>query len=101
VLLAAIRRGNRLATAAQLAGLSPSTVEEWMRCGRGLDARPVTPTYMAFVEDVEQAQAEAEAEAVGAIRDAARRDWRAAAWFLSNVSPDWRRYRQPPPGAPR
>jgi hypothetical protein len=59
VLLAAVRAGNRLSVAARAAGPSPSTVEEWMRRGRGLDVRPSTPVFVRFVEAIEVAQAAA------------------------------------------
>jgi hypothetical protein len=105
MLLAAIRAGNRLSVAARLAGLSPSTVEEWMRRGRGTDARPATPAHVRFVEAVEVAEAAAEADLLAAVQGATPRDWRAAAWLLANRSPDWRRNRltpdEPPPPLPR
>jgi hypothetical protein len=105
-LLTAIRAGNRLPAAARFASVSPTTFAEWMRRGRGEDVRPATREYVELVEAVEQAQAEAEVAAVAAIRRAMRRDWRAAAWFLENVAPEWRRRKdghsdqapaQPPP----
>ncbi len=100
VLLAAVRAGNRLSVAARAAGLAPSTVEEWMRRGRGLDVRPATPVFVRFVEAVEVAQAAAEAEAIAAVRGAMAKDWKAAAWYLANVSPYWRQSRMPPPEPP-
>lgn len=101
VLLEAVRAGNRLAVAARLAGVAPGTVEEWMRRGRGLDPRPPTPLYVRLVEAVEEAEAAAEADLLAAIVSAAPRDWKAAAWLLSNRSPEWRQHRLPPePPAP-
>jgi hypothetical protein len=91
VLLTAVRAGNRLPAAATFAGVSPKTLTEWLRRGRGEDVRGATQEYVELVEAVEQAQAEAEVAAVAAIRRAMSRDWRAAAWFLENTSPEWRR----------
>jgi len=102
VLLTAISKGNRLPVAARLAGLSPRTVEEWLHRGRGQHARAMTHLHEAFVKEFEQAQAQAEALALENVQKAAFRDWRAAAWFLENTSPDWRRRKalpepEPPP----
>lgn len=99
-LLAAVRAGNRLPAAARLAGVSPTTLSEWMRRGSGLDTRPATPVYVEFVEDVELAQATAEVYALATIRQAMSRDWRAAAWWLENASPEWRRRKERPEPEP-
>lgn len=96
VLLEAVRAGNRPATAARLAGLSPKTLDEWLRRGRSEDVRPATPDYRQLVDDVELAQAQAEARAVDIIAKAMRRNPRWAVWYLENVHPDWRRRRLPP-----
>lgn len=100
ILLTAIRAGNRLPAAARLAGISPKTLSEWLRRGRGLDARAATPAHMQLVDDVELAQAQAEANALEMIRKAAMRDWRAAAWFLENSHDDWRRRKALPEPLP-
>ena len=96
VLLAAIRAGNRLPVAARYAGISPKTFNEWMRRGRGVDGRSPVEPYVGLVRAVEQAQAEAEVYALAMIRKAMPRDWRAAAWYLENVSEHWRRRKQAP-----
>ena len=96
VLLIAIRAGNRLPAAACFAGISPKTFNEWMRRGRGVDGRSPVEPYVGLVRAVEHAQAEAEVAAVLAIRRAMSHDWRAAAWYLENVSEDWRRRKQAP-----
>ena len=79
-----------------MAGISPTTLAEWLRRGRDLDGRPSTPIYISLVEDVEQAQAAAEVYALASIRKAMARDWRAAAWWLENRSPGWRRRKERP-----
>ncbi|CAN5841273.1 hypothetical protein BH23CHL8_BH23CHL8_27350 [soil metagenome] len=91
LLLSAIRAGNRLAVAARFAGISPKTFSEWLRRGRGLDGRSATRELIDLVEAVERAQAEAEVAAVAMIRKAMKTNWRAAAWYLENVAPEWRR----------
>ncbi|CAN5445713.1 hypothetical protein BH24CHL9_BH24CHL9_15350 [soil metagenome] len=92
VLLAALRAGNRLPVAARYAGVSPKSVAEWMRRGRGVDGRSAVEPYVGFVLMVGQA----EVHAVAMIRKAMPRDWRAAAWFLENAAPEWRRRKQAP-----
>ena len=96
MLLAAVRAGNRLSVSARFAGVSPKTLSEWMRRGRGVDGRSAVEPYVGFVRDVEGAQAEAEVYALAMIRKAMTNDWRAAAWYLENVDPAWRRRKLPP-----
>lgn len=91
LLLAAVKAGCRLPVAARLAGVSPKTVNEWVRRGRGHDGRPAIEPYVGFIRAVEQAEAEAEVAAMAAIRKAMPGDWRAAAWFLERTHPEWRR----------
>lgn len=95
--LAAIRAGNRLQVAARFAGISPSTVEEWVRRGQGRDSvRPKTPFHVQLVEDIENAKADAEVYALAIIRAAMREDPKWAVWFLENTDPYWRQRRVPP-----
>ena len=93
--LAAIRAGNRVAVAATYAGISGKTVREWICRGEGRDARPAIEPYITFAREVDQAMAHAEVAALLLIRRAMARDWRAAAWFLENTCPEWRRRRDP------
>lgn len=76
-ILAAIRAGNFAEVAAAYAGISASTFYDWMRRGRA-GKQP----FAGFVEDVEQALASAEVRHVVNITEAAKRDWRASAWYL-------------------
>jgi hypothetical protein len=91
VLLTAIRVGNRLSVAASYAGVSPKSMAEWMRRGRGVDGRPALEPYVGFVRAVEHAQAEAEVEAVALVRKAMRRNPKYAIWWLERMHPEWRR----------
>lgn len=100
IVVLAVRGGNRLSVAARLAHVSPRTVEEWMRRGRGRDDRPAVDRYVRFVEAIELARAEAEAEAVEVIMRAIPHRPDLARWFLGIVSDDWRRDRRPTLSAP-
>jgi hypothetical protein len=99
--LRAVEGGNRQSVAAQLAGLNPRTVEEWLRRGRGDDDRPATPALTRFAEDYEAALARCEAGMVGDIRRGSASDPRLAIWWLENRSPEWRRRQQPLPAGPQ
>ena len=74
-ILAALRAGNYLETAAHLAGVSPSTLHEWRK------------RFPEFSEAVEKARAEAEAANVAVIREATTSHWQAAAWWLERSFP--------------
>jgi hypothetical protein len=84
-----------VAVAATYAGISAKTAQEWIRRGEGRDVRPAVEPYVSFAREVDQARAHAEVAAVLLIRRAMARDWRAAAWFLENTCPEWRRRRDP------
>ena len=91
VFLMAIRAGNRVSAAATYAGISTTSVHEWLRRGEGRDARAATEPYVSFAREVRQARAHAEVAAVAKIRAAMPRNWRAAAWWLERTNPAWRR----------
>jgi hypothetical protein len=80
----AIRAGVRPEVAAVYTGVGARTYYRWMALGRGVDADPV---YLEFVEAVEVALAEWEARDVLLIGEAAKDDWRAAAWRLERRLP--------------
>src|SRR5438128_2338845 len=80
----AIRAGIRPETAAVYCGISARSYYRWMAQGRAADADPV---YAAFVEAVELALAEWEARDVLLVGEAAKNDWRAAAWRLERRLP--------------
>lgn len=79
-----IRAGNTLDTAARSAGISESTFHRWIRKGKDQERGP----YREFYEDVQQARADAEARHVAQIAEAAKGNWRAAAWWLERNFPD-------------
>ena len=80
----AIRAGVRPETAATYNGVGARSYYRWMQLGRAADADPV---YVEFVEQVEFALAEWEARDVLLIGEAAKTDWRAAAWRLERRLP--------------
>ena len=81
VIADAMRAGNYLETAAALAGISVSTLRNWLRAGR----RGESPELADFARAITQARAIAE------VRDLERigRDpsWQAAAWRLERRHP--------------
>jgi hypothetical protein len=80
----AIRAGVRPEIAAVYNGVGARSYYRWMALGRAADAEPV---YVEFVEAVEIALAEWEARDVLLIGEAAKSDWRAAAWRLERRLP--------------
>lgn len=93
--LGAIRTGNYIETAAAFAGLTKSTVYEWMKAGarenqrreNGEEPDPAMDAKAEFSNAVEKALAEAEVRDVLLIGKAAEREWQAAAWRLERKFP--------------
>jgi len=80
----AIREGNTYRAAAGLAGVTESTLYNWLE--RGRKAR--SGKYLEFLEAVKKAEAEAEARHVRIVERAAAKNWTAAAWWLERRRPD-------------
>ena len=76
-ILNALRAGNYRVAACKFAGISDETFRRWMNAGKAGE-----PEYVDFVEQVKQAEAQAEASLVATIRKAAGDHWQAAAWLL-------------------
>jgi len=95
--------GNYKADAARAAGVSPSSLYEWLAIGAAPNARKEARKYYEFAEAVKKAQATARARMVHAIASAVETQWQAAAWYLERTRPQqWGRMdRQPraPAGA--
>lgn len=92
-LLNALRSGSSVPDAARFCGLSPATVEGWVQRGRGkLEAygRPADPQYVRFARMVDEARATVKVLVVGNLVAQTRNDWRAAAYYLRFVDPEWR-----------
>lgn len=101
-LLAALRAGNYIDSAAEYAGLGERTVRRYISEGRNIDARiaehngdttaagikPNDLRKWQVWQAIQSARASAEVEAVSLIRKAARDGtWQAAAWFLERSAP--------------
>jgi len=78
-IVTAIRAGNTREAAAQYAGVGETTLYRWLQTGRrsrnGSKCRELW-------EAVKEAENDAELESVLIIREAARKSWQAAAWWL-------------------
>ena len=81
----AVRKGCPRGTAANAAGLGRSTLMRWMARGKA-ERRG---QFRDFWDDIKRAEAEAIAERIERIRDAADSGkWQAAAWWLERMHPD-------------
>lgn len=79
----AVAMGLPRDTAAKLARISPATLYSWLAKGRAGE-----PGFTEFFERVKEAEARGEAELVNVIREAAPRQWQAAAWLLERRRPE-------------
>ena len=90
VIVDAIRAGNYKGTAARLAGVHPDTFHGWMMLAR--DNPEASPHDVTLQEDVEQADAEFEAEMVSQVTVAANsgapNTWQAAMTIMERKNPD-------------
>lgn len=90
--LIALRAGLFRGAAARLAGLSPTTVEEWIKRGRGQRPRPATPPYVEFARAVQLAEAQAYAQVSAHLFERTRYDTHAALTWLRTRHPhEWPR----------
>lgn len=81
----AIKEGSPHETAAQAAGISPSTFYSWLQKGEAAE----TGQYKDFAEKVAQAEAQAESERIRRINNAGRKgEWRADIWYLERRYPE-------------
>lgn len=78
-IVTALKAGNTPRQASECAGISVATFYAWKVRGRKGE-----PRFVEFLDRVEKANAEAEAESVKIIRNAALNagTWQAAAWWL-------------------
>ena len=80
LLLAALRTGSTRTAAAEACGIPRGTLHEW------------TVQYPAFLDAVQQAEAQAVGAMVGRVYEASKTTWQAAAWWLERRYPaDWGR----------
>lgn len=79
----AVEAGATRRAAAEAAGISRSTLQEWIARGKQGDM-----VYVDFADRIKKAEAVAENEMVGVVRDAAKKGtWQAAAWWLERRRP--------------
>lgn len=91
-LLNAIEEGLPLKEAAEIAGISYDTLNRWQNHGKNESA---PPEYRQFCQLLRRSKAVAMQVNVSAIREAAKRDWRAAVWILERRFPaDFARQQQ-------
>lgn len=84
-LLEAIEQGMPLKQAAAVAGMSYDTLNHWQKRGENESA---PEEYRQFCQLLRRSQAVAMQVHVSSISDAAKRDWRAAAWMLERRFPE-------------
>jgi hypothetical protein len=84
-LVSAIAAGNYIETACALVGIGTTTFYRWLELGSGPNARS---PYREFREAVKKAEAAAEAKRIQIITEAAKEDWKAAAWYLERRYPE-------------
>lgn len=82
-ILAAVRGGNYIETAAGFAGISKVTLYDWLRKGANASRGP----YREFSNALYEALAAAEVFDINTITQAAKKDWRAAAWRQERRNP--------------
>ena len=83
-IVALLRAGNYMETAAAAAGISKQTLYDWLKRG----ARTKSGQFRGFLDAVEKATAEAEARMVAIIAKASEKQWQAAAWHLERTKPE-------------
>mgnify|MGYP000932170085 CR=1 FL=1 len=86
-LLDAIRAGNFRSAACGYAGIQYRTFQKWLAKGR---AQPGSK-YGAFLREILEAEKSAEVEAVALVKAASRKNWKAAAWWLSTRFDRWKK----------
>lgn len=86
------RSGSSQADSARYAGISPVTVEKWIRRAKGLEPnRPPRPEYIRFWRMDEEAKAEVKILVVGNLVARSRLDHNAALAYLKvHGGPEWR-----------
>ena len=87
-LAALIQTGNYASTACASVGVSESAYYDWLAKGDRDNEQGVESVYVEFSEAIKSAEADAEMEAVTAIRSAFTNSWQAAMTYLERRYPD-------------
>ena len=85
-IVTALKLGHFIIDACMLAGISTQSYYKWYNLGVDGDER-----YTDFTSAVDEAQAEAINNALGNIRAAGERDWKAEAWFIERRNKLWQK----------
>ncbi len=85
ILLSAIKKGLPLKDAASIAGISYASLNRWQNKGEEEDA---PPEFRNFCNHLREAQSVAVDTLLSQITNAARKDWKAAAWILERRHPE-------------
>lgn len=86
-IVALVRAGNYRETACAAVGITAKTLRNWLR--RSAQGGKRNASYVQFADDLEKAEATAEALDNQRVSKAAEAgDWRAAAWRLARKRPD-------------
>ena len=85
-IVAAIRAGNTREAAAACGGITDRCLYYWL--AKGAKGRDADSPCVQLFQAVKNAENDAEIECVAVIRDAMRKQWTAAAWWLERRRPD-------------
>ena len=77
-IIEALRAGTTYEITAQYAGISRSTLFEWIKKGE----KEEDTAYRTFYDNIKKAEAEGAVVHLGTIAQASAKDWKAAAWIL-------------------
>ena len=94
-----LRAGNYLETAAAYAGIDKATLHRWMKRGArelervqaiegGAEIAEEEQMFVDFCNSIKKALAEGEVRDMVIISNAAKQDWKAAAWKLERKFPE-------------
>lgn len=83
-IVAAVRGGNYIETAAAFAGIDKVTFYDWMKQG----AAGKSPEMVKFSNSIKKALAESEVIPLSRIAEAGRSNWQAEAWRLERRFPE-------------
>ena len=88
IVLDAVREGQTLQTAADLAGVASNTLGEWLRRGEANDERPAVEPFVTFAADLRRARAQAHRAAVTCLRKhMSEGSLAAVTWYLERAHP--------------
>lgn len=96
-IVVAIEQGLPFPRAADFAGVDRKTAHAWLRAGKRSNCPD--KDIRQFARDVDHALASLMMETIRPVRKAAKKDWRAAAWFAEARFPELRKAREIDPDA--